>query len=150
MTDKRTDAEILSPDRDVTLSDGRVVRVRELSYGESLALQGRAGAREFISQAHAMTAPGEAPDHMAIIALGAEHPAWWLAFLSSSTGLPPDELVGLRPLDGAMLALAAVAGNGGFFAVAVTTHRPLTAPTASPSPTPSPSSSDTDTATPAA
>lgn len=139
---ERSDAEILFPDRDVTLSSGRVVRVRELPYGESLALQGRPGGPAFIAAAHTQAAPGGVPDQLVLLSLGAEHPAWWLAFLEAATGLQADEVAALPVVDGMRVALAATAVNAGFFAVAVTMHRP---PTTTPSPTPSPSSSATDT-----
>lgn len=148
MSDKRSEVDVLFPDRDVKLSDGRVVHVRELTFGETLELQRRPGFAEFITAVHALAEPGEVPDSMSLVMLGADHVDWWCEFLLKVTGLSTDEIASMRPIDGARVQLTAVTGNAGFFAVAVRMHRPAST-TTTPSPTPSPSSSDTDTTTPA-
>lgn len=140
---ERTDTEILFPDLDVTLSDGRVVRVRELSFGESLGLTHRPDAAAFFAAALGPAGSLEF-DAARVLTAGVEHRAWWLAFLVSSTGMGDDELQALRRSEAQRLAITAIEVNAGFFAeTAVGRAKAVEIP--SPSPTPSPSSSATDT-----
>lgn len=119
MKNEKSDVEIIIPGRELTLSTGEVVRIRELAFGETLMLRGRPGAAEFFAELEGLggVGPGEVPDSWLVIDAAMRHPAWWLAFLAAASGLTEDRIRGLSDVDGTRLAVEAAAENGGFFGV---------------------------------
>lgn len=110
MADSSAEAEILFPDREVTVGD-RTVTVREFTYAETLRLAGRMkGLLERIADEF-----GAAPDSGDIEAVIADHAEEWLDLLQIATGLGQSEIEALSKADGAALSLAMWSANMAFF-----------------------------------
>lgn len=134
--DSRTEAEILFPDRTLTLGDGRRVVVRELSLREAIGWQAVAETHEVVA------ACVNDEGFSAALALESLGPRldWWTAFIGASASLSSADVGSLANSDAVHLAVLVMQVNASFFgSIAATQSRKSTV-----SPTPSPSSSGTD------
>lgn len=109
---KRSEAEILHPERDVRLSDDRVVTVREITFAESVRIADRFGALAAAVSQRAGTVE-------ALLAALTDdgHRRTWCEFVALVSGLPVAEIEALPAADGVLLTLAAFGANTGFFGV---------------------------------
>lgn len=110
-TTPATEAEILFPDREVTLG-GEAITVREFGYAETVRLSARHGALLTCIADEYQASGGTALD-LRLIAYA--HPEAWLELLALASGRPVEWIEGLSRADGDALAGAMWAANLDFF-----------------------------------
>lgn len=119
MADDASDAEILFPNREITVGDD-VITVREFSYGEQLRYAARCrGLLAAIEQAFAADEAASVDDVIE------DFSDEWLSLLALATGQPREWLSGLTREQGDLLSTAMWETNRDFFLRTIARRRVL-------------------------